>query len=51
MVSVITAGRHLGNDQKNGRAAAPCFRTDGGVPYMISEAGGRLAGSIVVARG
>ncbi|MFJ8603965.1 hypothetical protein ACIREM_35720 [Streptomyces shenzhenensis] len=36
---------------ENGRAAAPSFGTDGGVPYMIYEAGERLAGSIAVARG
>ncbi|GGW97859.1 hypothetical protein GCM10010297_19160 [Streptomyces malachitofuscus] len=34
----------------NGRAAAPSFGTDRGVPYMIYEAGDRLAGSIAVAR-
>ena len=32
-------------------AAAPSFGTDGGVPYMIYEAGERLAGAIAVARG
>lgn len=36
---------------ENGRAAAPSFGTDGGVPYMIYEAGERLAGAIAVARG
>ncbi|MBK1786541.1 hypothetical protein JHE00_19610 [Prauserella sp. ASG 168] len=36
---------------ENGRAAAPSFGTDGGVPYMIYEAGERLEGSIAVARG
>lgn len=36
---------------ENGRAAAPSFGTDGGVPYMIYEAGERLSGSIAVARG
>jgi hypothetical protein len=36
---------------ENGRAAAPSFGTDGGVPYMIYEAGDRLAGSIAMARG
>ncbi|MBC9712688.1 hypothetical protein H9Y04_08880 [Streptomyces sp. TRM66268-LWL] len=36
---------------ESGRAAAPCFGTDGGVPYMIYEAGDRLAGSIALARG
>ncbi|WP_413760350.1 hypothetical protein [Streptomyces sp. MMBL 11-3] len=36
---------------ESGRAAAPSFGTDGGVPYMIYEAGDRLAGSIAMARG
>ncbi|MFE5890163.1 hypothetical protein [Streptomyces sp. NPDC056468] len=36
---------------ENGRAAAPSFGTDGGVPYMLIEAGERLAGAIAVARG
>ncbi|MEU3271093.1 hypothetical protein ABZ639_09600 [Saccharomonospora sp. NPDC006951] len=36
---------------ENGRAAAPCFGTDGGVPYMIYEAGDRLGGVIAMARG
>ncbi|MGP3940078.1 hypothetical protein [Streptomyces sp. 6N106] len=36
---------------ENGRAAAPSFGTDHGVPYMIYEAGERLAGSIAMARG
>jgi hypothetical protein len=36
---------------ENGRAAAPSFGTDGGVPYMIYEAGERLSGSIAMARG
>jgi hypothetical protein len=36
---------------ENGRAAAPSFGTDGGVPYMIYEAGERLSGVIAVARG
>ncbi|NGO67790.1 hypothetical protein [Streptomyces boncukensis] len=36
---------------ESGRAAAPAFGTDRGVPYMIYEAGDRLAGSIAVARG
>ncbi|WP_419997983.1 twin-arginine translocation signal domain-containing protein [Streptomyces boninensis] len=36
---------------ENGRAAAPVFGTDGGVPYMIYEAGERLGGSIALARG
>ncbi|MEU5023487.1 twin-arginine translocation signal domain-containing protein [Streptomyces milbemycinicus] len=36
---------------ENGRAAAPSFGTDGGVPYMIYEAGERLKGAIAVARG
>lgn len=36
---------------ENGRAAAPSFGTDGGVPYMIYEAGERLSGAIAVARG
>ncbi len=36
---------------ENGRAAAPSFGTEHGVPYMVYEAGERLAGSIAVARG
>lgn len=36
---------------ENGRAAAPSFGTDGGVPYMIYEAGDRLSGVIALARG
>ncbi|MFF1926214.1 hypothetical protein ACFVW8_37315 [Streptomyces sp. NPDC058221] len=36
---------------ENGRAAAPSFGTDGGVPYMIYEAGERLSGVIAMARG
>ncbi|MGD6748460.1 hypothetical protein ACOKM3_42190 [Streptomyces sp. BH106] len=36
---------------ENGRAAAPSFGTQGGVPYMVYEAGERLAGAIAVARG
>ncbi|CAM5419758.1 hypothetical protein SBADM41S_04467 [Streptomyces badius] len=36
---------------ENGRAAAPSFGTDRGVPYMVYEAGERLKGSICVARG
>lgn len=36
---------------ENGRAAAPSFGTDRGVPYMIYEAGERLSGSIAMARG
>ncbi|MFS8198067.1 hypothetical protein ACLVWQ_05210 [Streptomyces sp. CWNU-52B] len=36
---------------ENGRAAAPSFGTDGGVPYMVYEAGERLKGAIAVARG
>ncbi|MEU3175424.1 hypothetical protein [Streptomyces sp. NPDC007000] len=36
---------------ENGRAASPSFGTDGGVPYMIYEAGERLSGSIALARG
>ncbi|RCV50185.1 glycoside hydrolase family protein [Marinitenerispora sediminis] len=36
---------------ENGRAAAPCFGTDRGVPYMLYEAGERLSGAIAVARG
>ncbi|GAB2803316.1 twin-arginine translocation signal domain-containing protein [Streptomyces daliensis] len=36
---------------ENGRAAAPSFGTDGGVPYMIYEAGERLDGVIALARG
>ncbi|MDA3642437.1 hypothetical protein LZ318_21055 [Saccharopolyspora indica] len=36
---------------ENGRAAAPAFGTDRGVPYMVYEAGERLAGVIAVARG
>ncbi|GAB2752424.1 hypothetical protein [Amycolatopsis magusensis] len=34
----------------NGRCAAPSFGTDGGVEYMIYEAGTRLNGSIAIAR-
>jgi Fe-S cluster biosynthesis and repair protein YggX len=34
----------------NGRAAAPSFGTDGGVPYMFYEAGPRLRGRICIAR-
>jgi hypothetical protein len=34
----------------NGRAAAPSFGTDGGVPYMFYEAGPRLQGRICIAR-
>ncbi|NEE39226.1 hypothetical protein G3M53_79245, partial [Streptomyces sp. SID7982] len=33
---------------ENGRAAAPSFGTDRGVPYMVYEAGERLKGSICV---
>lgn len=36
---------------ENGRAAAPSFGTDQGVPYMIYEAGERLSGVIAIARG
>ncbi|MFJ6700579.1 twin-arginine translocation signal domain-containing protein [Streptomyces sp. NPDC091272] len=36
---------------ENGRAAAPSFGSDNGVPYMVYEAGERLAGAIAVARG
>lgn len=36
---------------ENGRAAAPSFGTDRGVPYMIYEAGDRLGGVIAMARG
>ncbi|MFJ7239616.1 twin-arginine translocation signal domain-containing protein [Streptomyces olivaceus] len=36
---------------ENGRSASPSFGTDRGVPYMIYEAGERLAGSIAMARG
>ncbi|MEV0087459.1 twin-arginine translocation signal domain-containing protein [Saccharopolyspora sp. NPDC050642] len=36
---------------ENGRAAAPAFGTDRGVPYMIYEAGERLSGVIAMARG
>src|SRR5690606_40269293 len=36
---------------ENGRAAAPSFGTEGGVPYMIYEAGERLGGVIAMARG
>ncbi|MET9110437.1 twin-arginine translocation signal domain-containing protein [Streptomyces zhihengii] len=50
--------RHLGvfydsrgTAPDNGRSASPAFGTDGGVPYMVYEAGDRLAGSIAVARG
>ncbi|MFJ1914468.1 hypothetical protein ACIOGX_21390 [Streptomyces sp. NPDC088147] len=35
----------------NGRSASPSFGTQGGVPYMVYEAGERLGGSIAVARG
>ncbi|MET8979325.1 hypothetical protein ABZX85_27330 [Streptomyces sp. NPDC004539] len=35
---------------ENGRAAAPAFGTDGGVSYMVYEAGERLSGAIAVAR-
>lgn len=47
---------HLGvfyrsSSADDGRAAAPSFGTDGGVPYMIYEAGDRLGGSIALARG
>ncbi|WP_338320580.1 hypothetical protein [Streptomyces lonarensis] len=34
----------------NGRSASPSFGTDGGVPYMVYEAGDRLGGVIAVAR-
>jgi hypothetical protein len=34
----------------NGRAAAPSFGTDGGVPYMFYEAGPRLQARICIAR-
>jgi hypothetical protein len=34
----------------NGRCAAPSFGSDGGVEYMIYEAGERLAGNIAIAR-
>ncbi|MFD5318420.1 twin-arginine translocation signal domain-containing protein [Streptomyces sp. NPDC127098] len=43
--------RPLAGAPDNGRAAAPAFGTDRGVPYMIYEAGERLAGSIAIARG
>lgn len=36
---------------ENGRAAAPSFGTDRGVPYMIYEAGERLEGVIAMAKG
>ncbi|MBN6036511.1 hypothetical protein JYK18_16580 [Amycolatopsis sp. 195334CR] len=49
--------RHLGvfhapmaGAPDNGRCAAPSFGTDGGVEYMIYEAGARLEGSIAIAR-
>ena len=35
----------------NGRCAAPSFGTMNGVPYLVYEAGERLAGSIALARG
>ncbi|MFI6348688.1 hypothetical protein [Streptomyces sp. NPDC050560] len=35
----------------NGRSASPSFGTMNGVPYMVYEAGERLAGSIALARG
>ncbi|MZD06502.1 hypothetical protein GTW43_15560 [Streptomyces sp. SID5785] len=38
-------------DPENGRAASPSFGTDGGVPYMVYEAGERLSGAIALARG
>jgi len=41
----------LNGSPDNGRAAAPSFGTDGGVPYMVYEAGDRLQGVIAVARG
>ncbi|QNE18588.1 hypothetical protein F1D05_12570 [Kribbella qitaiheensis] len=34
----------------NGRCAAPAFGSDGGVEYMIYEAGERLEGSIAIAK-
>jgi len=54
----FTLRRHLGRfydsangAPDNGRSAAPSFGTEGGVPYMVYEAGERLKGSIAVARG
>ncbi|MEE1803147.1 MULTISPECIES: hypothetical protein [unclassified Streptomyces] len=54
----FTLRRHLGRfydsgngAPDNGRSAAPSFGTEGGVPYMVYEAGERLQGSIAVARG
>ncbi|MEU5848550.1 hypothetical protein [Saccharopolyspora shandongensis] len=38
-------------EPENGRAAAPAFGTDRGVPYFIYEAGERLSGVIALARG
>lgn len=40
-----------GTAPENGRVASPTFGTEGGVPYMIYEAGERLSGAIAVARG
>ncbi|WP_277611253.1 hypothetical protein [Streptomyces scabichelini] len=42
--------RRLNAALENGRSASPTFGTDGGVAYMIYEAGERLAGSIAMAR-
>ncbi|MDU0287875.1 hypothetical protein [Saccharothrix longispora] len=35
----------------DGRCAAPSFGSDGGVEYMVYEAGERLSGNIAIARG
>ncbi|WP_020391426.1 hypothetical protein [Kribbella catacumbae] len=42
--------RPLPGAPDNGRCAAPAFGSDGGVEYMIYEAGTRLDGSIAIAR-
>lgn len=42
--------RPLAGPPDSGRCAAPAFGTDGGVEYMIYEAGSRTAGSIAIAR-
>ncbi|GAA1604120.1 twin-arginine translocation signal domain-containing protein [Kribbella sancticallisti] len=42
--------RPLAGAPDNGRCAAPAFGSDGGVEYMIYEAGTRLQGSIAIAR-
>ncbi|ATE54791.1 hypothetical protein [Actinosynnema pretiosum] len=54
----FTKRRHMGvfnaplpGFPDNGRCAAPAFGSDGGVEYMIYEAGERLSGNIAVAKG